>query len=67
MAIAEVEILEVDADKIAMDVVQIISIVDDKAYGNIKDDIEEVLRFYLKGKQLLTQAFDNKTKRKEIL
>ena len=50
-----------------MELVQIISIVDDKVSGYLKDDIEEVLRFYLNGKGLLAKAFDNKTIRKEIL
>ena len=55
--------MEIDADKIAMEVVEIIGFVDDRASGYLKDDIEEVLRFFLKGKGLLTKDFDNKTKR----
>ena len=53
--------MEIDADKIAMEVVEMISFVDDRASGYLKDDIEEVLRFYLNGKGLLTKAFDNKS------
>jgi len=45
-----------------MDVVQILNTSD-----HDKDDIEEVLKDYLKERRLLTVAFNNKTKRKEIL
>ena len=61
MAITQDEKKEIDSDKIAMDVVQLLS------SGASKDDIEEVLRVYLKERRLLTKAFNNKTKRKEIL
>ena len=48
-----------------MDVVEIFSTL---STGDKKlDDIEEVLRVYLKNKRLLTKAFNNKIKRKVIL
>lgn len=45
-----------------MDVVQILNTSD-----HDKDDLEEVLYDYLKEKRLLTVAYNNKTKRNEIL
>ena len=45
-----------------MDIVQILNISD-----HVEDEIEEVLKEYLKDRRLLTVAFNNKTKRKEIL
>jgi hypothetical protein len=45
-----------------MDVVQILNTSD-----HDKDDLEEVLFDYLKERRLLTVAYNNKTKRNEIL
>ena len=64
---SKVDKIEIDVEEIAFEVVDLLSNVSFYPEESSYEVIEEVLRLYLKGERLLTKAFNNKTKRKEIL
>ena len=55
--------IDVDVEKIASAVVHHLSSESPYPEESSYEDIVEVLRLYLKGRRLLTKAFNNKTKR----